>query len=92
MPFGVMLPEIGADSVRKVIEMLQLRLLHEMREHEWSVTFSIGIATFVRMPQSIEDMINQADQLMYSVKYTSKGGIRHEIYGPRIPVAAGNVE
>jgi diguanylate cyclase (GGDEF)-like protein len=83
--FAVMLPEISADSARKVIEMLQLRLLHEMREHKWPVTFSIGIATFVKMPASIDDMVNQADQLMYAVKYSGKAAIRQEIYSARIP-------
>ena len=29
-------------------------------------------ATFLRMPASIEDMIRQADKLMYAVKHTSK--------------------
>ncbi len=85
--FAVMLPEISADFSRKVIDMLQLRLLHEMREHNWPVTFSIGIATFVRMPRSIDDMVNQADRLMYAAKYAGKAGVRHEIYGTRMPAA-----
>jgi diguanylate cyclase (GGDEF)-like protein len=59
--FAVMLPETNAEACRMVIEMLQQRLLHEMKAHDWPVTFSIGIATFTRMPPSIEDMIRQAD-------------------------------
>jgi len=46
---------------------LQQRLLQEMSAHNWPVTFSIGIATFTRMPESIEEMIRQADALMYAV-------------------------
>ena len=61
--------------------MLQQRLLHEMKEHDWPVTFSIGIATFIRMQPSIEDMIRQADKLMYSVKHSSKGAIKQEVFG-----------
>lgn len=79
--FAVMLPETSAEACRMVIEMLQQRLLHEMKENDWPVTFSIGIATFVRMPASIEDMIHQADKLMYSVKHTSKGAIKQEVLG-----------
>jgi diguanylate cyclase (GGDEF)-like protein len=86
--FAIMLPEISPESARKVIEMLQLRLLHAMREHDWPVTFSIGIATFQRMPQSLDDMVSRADQLMYAVKYTGKGAIRQEVYGPQIAAAA----
>jgi diguanylate cyclase (GGDEF)-like protein len=79
--FAVMLPETNAEACRMVIEMLQQRLLHEMQENGWPVTFSIGIATFTRMPPSIDDMVRQADKLMYAVKNTSKGAIKHEIFG-----------
>lgn len=79
--FAVMLPETNAEACRMVIEMLQQRLLHDMKEHDWPVTFSVGIATFVRMPASIEDMIHQADKLMYSVKHSSKGAIKQEVFG-----------
>jgi len=79
--FAVMLPETNAEACRMVVEMMQQRLLHEMKEHDWPVTFSIGIATFVRMPSSIEDMIRQADKLMYSVKQSSKGAIKQEVFG-----------
>jgi len=78
--FAVMLPETNAEACRMVIEMLQQRLLHEMNEHNWPVTFSIGIATFLTMPESIEDMIRQADKLMYAVKNTSKGAIKQEVF------------
>ena len=60
--------------------MLQQRLLQEMTDHQWPVTFSIGIATFTRMPDSIEDMIRQADKLMYAVKNSSKGAIKQEVF------------
>jgi diguanylate cyclase (GGDEF)-like protein len=78
--FAVMLPETNAEACRMVVEMLQQRLLHEMKEHHWPVTFSIGIATFLRMPASIEDMVRQADKLMYAVKNTSKGAIKQEVF------------
>ena len=79
--FAVMLPETNAEACRMVIEMLQQRLLHEMKENNWPVTFSIGIATFTRMPSSIEDMIRQADKLMYAVKNSNKGAIKQEVFG-----------
>ena len=78
--FAVMLPETNAEACRMVVEMLQQRLLHEMKEHNWPVTFSIGIATFLLMPSSIEEMIRQADKLMYSVKNSSKGAIKQEVF------------
>lgn len=78
--FAIMLPETSAEACRMVVEMLQQRLLQEMSDHKWPVTFSIGIATFTRMPSSIEDMIRQADKLMYAVKNSSKGAIKQEVF------------
>jgi diguanylate cyclase (GGDEF)-like protein len=86
--FAVMLPETNAESCRMVVEMMQQRLLAEMEAHTWPVGFSIGIATFLRMPPSIDDMIRLADQLMYSVKHSRKGEIRQEVYGSAAPAKA----
>ena len=79
--FAVILPETSPQACRMVIEMLQQRLLQEMNANNWPVTFSIGIATFTKMPSSIEGMIRQADHLMYVVKNSSKGAIKQEVFG-----------
>jgi len=78
--FAVMLPETSPEACHMVVAMLQHRLLQEMQQHDWPVTFSIGIATFVHIPQTIDDMIQQADKLMYMVKRAGKGAIRQEIF------------
>ena len=78
--FAVMLPETNAEGCRMVVEVLQQRLLHAMQERGWPVTFSIGIATFHQMPASIEDMVRQADKLMYAVKHSSKGAIKQQVF------------
>jgi diguanylate cyclase (GGDEF)-like protein len=78
--FAVMLPETNPEACHMVVAMLQHRLLQEMQQHDWPVTFSIGIATFVHIPQTIDDMIQQADKLMYMVKRAGKGAIRQEIF------------
>ncbi len=78
--FAVMLPETNAEACHMVIESLQQRLLQEMQKNGWPVTFSIGIATFTRMPASIDHMISQADKLMYQVKNSSKGAIKQEVF------------
>jgi diguanylate cyclase (GGDEF)-like protein len=79
--FAVMLPETSAEACSMVIDMLQQRLVQEMKAHDWPVTFSIGIATFMRMPATIEDMVRHADRLMYDVKHSRKGEIKQEIFG-----------
>jgi diguanylate cyclase (GGDEF)-like protein len=47
-----------------------------MREAGWSVTSSIGAATFEGPPESVEEMMKLADRLMYAAK--KSGGDRVE--------------
>ncbi len=53
----------------------------QMKGRGSPVTFSIGIATFIRKPPTIEDMIPQVDHLMYSVKHSGKGAIKQQVFG-----------
>ena len=51
-----------------------------MRADGWPATFSIGAVTFDSVPASFDEMIGQADILMYLVKKTGKNNIKHEVY------------
>lgn len=78
--FAVLLPETdykaSEDAVRKVRE----RLLGHLREQGWAVTFSMGVATFEFSPEGVDDTIRVADDLMYSVKKSGKGGMAHRLW------------
>lgn len=50
----------------------------------WPVTFSIGVVTFESVPESAEEMIRLADELMYAVKQSGKNRIEFQ----RFPRAA----
>lgn len=80
--FAVMLTEAHAGSGATVLHALRARLLEAMQRRGWPVTFSMGLATFSEMPGSVDDMIRQADKLMYRVKKDGKGDIREEVFGP----------
>lgn len=79
--FAILLPETGAVAAMGIVSTLHARLNEAMREHRWPVTFSTGIATFLRMPRGIDDLIREADELMYGVKHTRKGEIRQQVFG-----------
>lgn len=85
--FAVLFPETGADASMKATLHLQEVLLDAMREHDWPVTFSIGLATFVEPPASADEMLKAADRLMYSVKETTKNAIKST--GGRLMCGAG---
>ncbi len=77
--FGIVLSETDEDSAYSVATKLQQILLSAMQENGWPVTFSIGIATFTKPPESVEEMIQKADILMYNAKKNGKNMIKHQI-------------
>ena len=79
--FAVLLPETGANQAKGAIDHLQSALLAAMDEHNWPITFSIGLATFDEPPASADEMIKAADGLMYSVKETTKNDISASVVG-----------
>lgn len=73
--FVILLPETDAPSARAAIEKLRGLLLDLSKERNWPVTYSIGLVTFEQAPKSTDDMIGEADKLMYSVKRGSKNNL-----------------
>lgn len=81
--FAILLPETGYDASRRVIDKLQEGLRGRMQKEGWPITFSIGAVSYVKAPESIDEMLKRADSLMYSVKKNSKNTIRHDRVGDR---------
>jgi diguanylate cyclase (GGDEF)-like protein len=78
--FMLLLPEIDAEQSALVLQRLRQTLLAVMREHGWPVTFSLGVATFLRPPANVEDMVRRADELMYAVKTHGKNRLHQEVF------------
>lgn len=78
--FAVLMPETDKESARVAIEKLQLVLLEAMRTNDWPITFSIGVLTCTIPPDTKEDLLRLADELMYSVKRYSKNAVTYSEY------------
>lgn len=76
---SIILPGIGYDLAHSVIDRLKNQLLESMESNQWSVTFSIAAVTFVNPPNSIDEMLHQADHLMYLIKNNGKNQLKHKI-------------
>jgi diguanylate cyclase (GGDEF)-like protein len=74
--FAILFPETDQEAVQTVISRIQGDLLAEMENHEWGVTFSIGVLTCEGGACTSENLIKQVDNLMYSVKKDGKNGVR----------------
>lgn len=78
--FVIMLPESGDDSARGVITRLQKLLLNAISNGKYSISFSIGVATFESILRSLDDMIHRADELMYEAKKSGKNNIQYKVF------------
>jgi diguanylate cyclase (GGDEF)-like protein len=74
--FGLLLPETGAADADAMLGRLRAAILEEMVRGGWSVGVSMGAATFLTAPGSVDEMMARADELMYAAKRERKGSIR----------------
>ena len=79
--FGLLLPEsdegAAANAIARVREFLGAAL-----GDPGSPTFSMGVATFITVPETVDAMIQAADDLMYAAKREGKNKIRHQVIDP----------
>lgn len=74
--FVILLSGSDSNGATAVMERLRSDLADMARKNNWPISFSAGAVTFVRPPESVDEMITKADSLMYSVKQGGKNHIR----------------
>ena len=70
--FGVLLPEVDRAGAVALADRLRVQLRETLSGRGDAVTFSIGVATFLRPPASVDEIILRADELMYQAKRSGK--------------------
>jgi diguanylate cyclase (GGDEF)-like protein len=78
--FIILLPDADEHSAIGVLERIREKLLDAMKANGWPVTFSIGVMTFHRPPDSVTEMIREADGVMYEVKNAGKDQIKMKTF------------
>jgi diguanylate cyclase (GGDEF)-like protein len=73
--FALLLPETNQEAAHTIVTRLQSILLEEMLRCKWQITFSIGVLTCTTPPAGINEILHQADELMYSAKNNGKNAI-----------------
>lgn len=73
--FAVLLPETDSPSANAAMSKVRVDVNASAEKRGWPVTLSVGIVTFTKAPDTLDDMIKAADALMYSIKETSKNNI-----------------
>ncbi len=73
--FAILLPETAAEAAETAMDKLRRELLRQLEENGFNMTFSMGLVTFLKPPEAADEMVRQADRLMYSVKTSGKNRI-----------------
>ena len=84
--FAILLPATDGTSAARILERVRLELDYAMGQHSWAVTFSVGIASFSPPLASVPEMLQKADEVMYSVKRTGKNRLKlRDVDSSRFP-------
>ena len=78
--FAILFPETSQQEAEAIMTKLHNHFTKQFRQKYPLVTFSAGAVTYTAAPNSIAETIKIADDLMYSVKNSTKNGIRHILY------------
>lgn len=70
--FAILLPNASREAGNRLLQKVFNVLTLAMNQRGWPVTFSVGAVTFLNAPDSVEHMLENADEAMYSVKQSGK--------------------
>jgi diguanylate cyclase (GGDEF)-like protein len=77
--FVIVMPETGADAALPLVTRLREALPRVATLGDAGATCSIGLASYGRAPDTVEEMLAAADALMYQAKAAGKDRVRHAL-------------
>jgi diguanylate cyclase (GGDEF)-like protein len=78
--FVVLMPESNICRNDAVTKKMVDQLHRVAKSTGYHITFSIGVACFLNAPRSVEELIKEADDLMYAAKRSGKNGVEKKLY------------
>jgi diguanylate cyclase (GGDEF)-like protein len=78
--FAILFPNSDEQAAHVAMQKIRDHLLLSMKRCNQEVTFSIGVLTCTVAPQTVDEIITLADNLMYKVKRNGKNAVRHAVY------------
>jgi diguanylate cyclase (GGDEF)-like protein len=77
--FVIMLPETGEEPSSVVADKVQQKIRETAEQNGWPVTSSVGMVTFLRAPESVDEMLKQLDAMMYAAKNSGKNSVKRNV-------------
>lgn len=84
--FAILMPETNDQNAITAMNKVLKHLFDRMLEDNWPVTFSIGIVTCSESC-NLDELLREADNLMYTAKARGKNRIEHKVHSPTIASA-----
>jgi diguanylate cyclase (GGDEF)-like protein len=78
--FAILFSETGQRESEVVMSKVHSHLKQQLCQKYPFITFSAGAVTYIAAPNSTEEAIKVADELMYSIKKDTKNSIRYSLY------------
>ncbi|RJP53552.1 MAG: GGDEF domain-containing protein [Anaerolineaceae bacterium] len=78
--FAILFPETSQQEAEVIMAKIHNHFTDQFCQKYPFVTFSAGAVTYSATPNSIAETIKIADNIMYTVKNSTKNGIRHILY------------
>ena len=85
--FALLLPDTGSAGAVRMLDTLMDRVAHAARPAPEGFSFSVGAATFLVPPASVDEMLAAADAMMYAAKRAGKATYQHVVVGGDSPDA-----
>jgi diguanylate cyclase (GGDEF)-like protein len=78
--FAILFPSAGQQEAKILLEKIHASLSGQLNKKYSFITISAGAVTYTAVPVSLEETIKLADELMYSIKNSTKNGIKYSLY------------
>ena len=80
--FTIFFPATNQDAAKFVIQRVKEHLMILSDDNNWPTTFSMGVLTCTNGNCSLDEIVSNADTLMYEVKSAGKNDVRFAEYVP----------
>ncbi len=78
--FAVLFPETNQESAQIIFAKIQGSFVEAVQKKDWSITFSVGVLTCTVAPNTIHELMEMADKLMYLAKANGKNTVKYSTY------------
>jgi diguanylate cyclase (GGDEF)-like protein len=76
--FAILLFEIDTQTSQAMADRLKSSLSVLAQKHHWAISASIGMITFMTFPETLQQGIKMADEIMYEIKKAGKNNVIHK--------------